>query len=171
MAVRGDIWVDWDVSPRVIWIQSPSVELTIQDLVDTCRELEADPINMAYDFLISAAGKDTLAVGVVVGITATLQNAVVAFENRPGPAFVRCVVRDGNLLAIDALGDPLEPIKVTDYTQVKVILSASATIVGGSPTDIADAVWDEPLADHTVPGSTADKLKKDLTTGTFIALK
>lgn len=171
MAIRGDIWIDWDASPRVIWVQAPSVELTIQDLVDTCRDFEADIINMAYPYLISATGKDTLAVGVVVGITATLQNAVVAFEDRAGPAFVRCTVRDGNLLAVDDAGLPIEPIMVTDYTQVKVILSASATIVGSSPTDIADAVWDESLADHTVPGSTAEKLKKDLTTGTFIALK
>lgn len=131
MAVRGDIYVDWYASPRIIWIESPSVELTIQDLVDTCRSLEADPINMAYPYLISAAGKDALAVGVEVGITATLQNAVVAFEDRPGPTFARCTVRDGNLLAVDINNAPIEPIRVTDFTQVKVILSASATIVDG----------------------------------------
>lgn len=135
MAIRGDIWVDWDANPRVVWIKSPSTELLIQDLVDTLRDLEADPINMGYTYIVDAAGKDVLGTGIQVGITATLNNAVIAFEDRLGPAFVRCTVKDGNLVANDENGDPMEPVKVTSYTQVKVIASAAATIVttdGGS---------------------------------------
>ena len=42
MSIRSDIWVNWSASPRIIWVTAPSVVLTIQDLVDTCRSLEAE---------------------------------------------------------------------------------------------------------------------------------
>ncbi len=144
MALRGDIWVNWDASPRVIWIQSPSTSLLVQDLVDTIRTLESEQLSLSYDRLMDAAGKDDLGGGVFVGITATLNNAVIAFEDRAGPSFVRCTVTGGNLVAKDAAGDPLEPVKVTAYTQVLVLRSAAATIVGINA--VADDVWAHPDA-------------------------
>jgi hypothetical protein len=81
--IRSDIRVDWSLSPRIIIIPYPSTELIIQDLVDTCRELEYDAVSEPY--LVAAAGKDDLGAGTKVGLTATLNNAVVLFEPRVVP--------------------------------------------------------------------------------------
>lgn len=42
---------------------------------------------------------------------------------------------------------------------------------GASPSIIAEAVWDELLAGHSIPGSAAEELKKKLSQVMFIALK
>ncbi|MHA2401442.1 MAG: hypothetical protein ACXADH_00505 [Candidatus Kariarchaeaceae archaeon] len=87
MATRDDLNVDYQPSPRVIEVAAPSTELTIQDLVDTLRlSEEAFAEGLAFDKLIDAAGKEDLGGGVLVGITANLQDAQVAFEARRTPA-------------------------------------------------------------------------------------
>lgn len=83
MAVRTDVTVNWNRSPRIITVAAPSSTITIQDLVDTLRELEHDlDTGVQYDQIISAAGKEDLGGGVNVGVTATLLNAKLAFEGR-----------------------------------------------------------------------------------------
>ena len=82
MAQRSDITVRWDLSPRLITIAAPSTEITIQDLHDTLRELEAQQQNLIYPSIIETAGKESLGGGVSVGLTATLQNACISFEAR-----------------------------------------------------------------------------------------
>lgn len=82
MTVRGDITIDFGESPRIIRVAAPSTELTVQDLVDTMRALEDDALNIDDEFMISAAGKEALGGGVLVGITATLNDAQVQFEER-----------------------------------------------------------------------------------------
>ena len=94
MTVRTDIEVSWEDSPRIIQVLAPSTELTIQDLVDTCRFLENRVINMDDPALISAAGKEALGGGVTVGITATLQNAQVQFAARSVPAEMGACTQD-----------------------------------------------------------------------------
>ena len=128
MSLRTDIWVEWSVSPRIIWVTAPSIEITIQDLVDTIRVLEAEQENMVYPPLLSASGKDPLGGGVSVGITAALQNAVLAFEARPGPAFVQCSVSGGNLVSFDLSGFVMSSIYPTAYTQILLTSSSSATL-------------------------------------------
>jgi hypothetical protein len=152
MTIRTDISVDWEASPRVITIAEPSTEITLQDLVDTCRYLENDMDSMDDPPLIAAAGKEALGGGVSVAITASLQNAVLAFEARPGPTWTICNVRGGNLVAVDSLGDPLFPIKSTAFVQVVMAASSSATLVATS-IEIAQDVWDVLTAGHTNPGS------------------
>ena len=128
MSIRSDIWVNWSASPRIIWVTAPSVVLTIQDLVDTCRSLEAELENMAFDYLINAVGKDSLGGGIYVGVTATLQNAQIAFEARTGPDYIQCSVTGGNILALDSSGTEISAIYPTAFTQVIISLSASATL-------------------------------------------
>lgn len=87
MTTRDDIYADYQSSPRVIEVAEPSTELTIQDLVDTVRiSEEAFSEGLAFPKLIDASGKENLGGGVLVGITANLQNAQVAFEARRTPA-------------------------------------------------------------------------------------
>jgi len=128
MTIRTDVTVDWSVSPRLITIASPSVEITIQDLVDTCRDLEDEMYNLAYDRLISAAGKEPLGGGVSVGITATLNNAQLSFEARPGPSWVLCTISGGNLVAIDENSDEIDPRSPTAFVTIDRTSSSSATL-------------------------------------------
>ena len=41
MSFRADITIDWSLSPRIITVAAPSVEVSMQDLYDTLRTLEA----------------------------------------------------------------------------------------------------------------------------------
>ena len=83
MAFRADISVDWDYSPRLIWVHwvdAATRELTLQDLYDTMKTLEALTANMDNDFLGNAEGLTPLGGGQSVAITVTLNNALVAFD-------------------------------------------------------------------------------------------
>jgi hypothetical protein len=83
MTTRDDVNADYQPSPRVIEVAAPSTELTVQDLVDTLRiSEEGFAEGLSFDKVIDAAGKEDLGGGVLVGITANLQNAQVAFQAR-----------------------------------------------------------------------------------------
>ena len=87
MTTRDDVNADYQPSPRVVEIAAPSTELTVQDLLDTLRiSEEGFAEGLSFDKLIDAAGKEDLGGGVLVGITANLQNAQVSFEARRTPA-------------------------------------------------------------------------------------
>ena len=73
------------LSPRVLEVLEPTTDITVQELVDACREWEDSPAGMGHEPLIDAAGKEDLGGGVSVGITATLQNTVVMFQPRTTP--------------------------------------------------------------------------------------
>lgn len=80
-----DITVYPNFSPRIIVVDYPQTEVTIQELIDAIRDWEDSDIGMSYPYLIDAAGKEDLGGGVTVGLTATLQNAQVRFAARPTP--------------------------------------------------------------------------------------
>lgn len=175
MAIRSDVVVNWNASPRIITVLAPSVEITIQDLLDTCREIEDEPLNMVYAQLVSAAGKENLGGGVKVGITLRLLNAVLAFEARPGSAYVQCKVSGGNIVAVDSSNIDISPIYPTAFTQILVTASSSATlssINGTIPTtaEIATAVWNEPKSNYTTSGTLGKELatNKDVITAAIV---
>lgn len=126
MTARDDITVDTTVSPRLIIVADPSVDLTIQDLLDTLREWEQELLNMEQVSIIAASGKDDLGGGLAVEITVELFDAVVAFEARGGPTYVQCTISGGNLTAVDTGGSPAEPVATTAFTQVLRKASTSA---------------------------------------------
>jgi len=128
MSIRYDVSVDWYVSPRIIEVAAPSVELDIQDLIDTLRYLEYIEPTKTFDHIVDSAGKEALGGGVLVGITLTLVNAKVKFEDRAGPTFVQCNIAGGNLVALDDLGAEMSPVETSDYTQVVRTSSSSATL-------------------------------------------
>jgi hypothetical protein len=82
MAVRSDVSVAWQTSPRVISVAAPSTTITVQDLYDTLRDIEQQIPNLIYPVLVSAGGKETLGPGRFVGVSATLLDAVLEFEAR-----------------------------------------------------------------------------------------
>lgn len=163
MAARDDITIDWTSSPRVLTVLAPSTSLTIQELIDTCRYLEAQPVAMSEDYLIDAYGKQQLDVGLYVGMTAVLRNTVISFEARPGPTWAKCKIKGGNIVALDENGVPMEPVLEEPYTSVVTELSTSAALIAGAeppaPSEIAQAVWDEVMAAHTTGGTAAAVLK------------
>lgn len=71
------------LSPRIIEVLDPATDVTVQELVDEIRDWEDD--NLSFKKLLSAAGKEALGGGVLVGITATLQNARLMFSARSTP--------------------------------------------------------------------------------------
>ena len=172
MSIRYDVTVDWSISPRIIEIDAPSTSITIQDLVDTLRYLEALLDNMDNPYLLDATGKDDLGGGLLVGITAKLRNAKLKFQDRSGPNYIQCEVSGGNLVAVDANGVSMDPIQVSAYTQVIKTSSVSAALVadGGG----AEA-WDGATSEYQTAGSFGklmtdtktgvDKLKKILSVG------
>jgi hypothetical protein len=72
----------WDISPRLIIIDSSSSEIVMQDLVDSLRWLEASVEGIDEPYLLEASGKEDLGSGVTVGLTLELQNAQIYFEQR-----------------------------------------------------------------------------------------
>jgi len=148
MAVRDDLSVIWALSPRIITIAAPSTEITIQDLHDTLRDIEDEPHAMAYPSLISTAGKEPLGGGVTVGLTATLQDAKIAFEARQvirtsgtvtaGDTTGRVLTDTGNdfVAAGVTQGDWL--VNMTDGSGCTVLFVTTTTLV----TDVLDGGTD-----------------------------
>jgi len=110
-------------------VDAPSVFLDIQDLIDTVRDWEDDPINMSEPQMIDAAGKDDLGAGLLVRVTAILLDAKVAFEALGGPSYTICRIEGGNLVALDTAGSPIDPVQTTAFTQVLRTATSSSVAV------------------------------------------
>lgn len=78
MAIRNDITIDWEDSPRIIQIAQPSVTITVQDLHDTLVSIQDSIEGSEFPDLVASSGKG----GGVTGIVTILQNAEVLFEPR-----------------------------------------------------------------------------------------
>lgn len=110
---------------KIIEVEAPGTEVTIQKLIDAIRAWEDEQENMDVSQMAKASGKESLGGGIAVGITLELLNDWrVKFEDRPGPDYVQCTVHQGNLVG----GIAGNPVKESAYTQVKVILSAAGTV-------------------------------------------
>lgn len=157
MSIRSDISIDWNSSPRIIEIADTSTEIYMQDLIDTLREEEERFENLTYPHIVNSAGKEDLGGGVKVAITLTLQNAKLKFADRPGPSFVQCYVLGGNLVAVDSAGNAMDPIATSNYTQVIMVRSSSATQV---ETGVSGLTQEE-----------SDRLFETLTLSEFLGLK
>ena len=130
MAIRTDIFsVDWSVSPRLIWIDIAQTEVSAQDLYDTCKHLEALPSGMDEPPLCDAGGWEPLGLGVFVGITVSLFNALYAFADRPGPEWVICNMTGGNVAGFedDTREVEIYPRYPTAYVSADRTASSSAT--------------------------------------------
>lgn len=156
MAERNDVTIEWERSPRIIVVAAPSLVISSQDIVDTCRGAivgESNIDNLDKPALISAGGKEDLGSGTTVGITATLQNAQIAFEQR------QVAVSSGTITTGDATGllltdsgatfisDGVEPgntvINFTDRsgTTIREVVSETQLLVYAL-ADGTDDQWD-----------------------------
>jgi hypothetical protein len=96
MAERSDISINYNLNPRLLTVAKPSTSLTVQDLIDTCRNIEDNFDSVNEKHLINASGKEDLGSGVSVGITANLQNTKIAFESRNDKISVGVVTSNNN---------------------------------------------------------------------------
>lgn len=91
--------------------------------------------------------------GVTYARTVEIINGyTVTFED--GQYAVKCVGANHNLA------------DVKNLNQVSLIIGNSAGLIGvGSPSDIANAVWDEPASNHNTSGTTGNKLNSAASAG------
>lgn len=112
---------------RVIRVNSPFTEVTIQDLINQIRDYEDELDFMDYGKIADAFGKQDLGGGEFVGITLVLLNDWRLQFQSPGAApTVTRYVRGGNLVADNSFSD--NPIKPSDYVTVIIAQSSSPTI-------------------------------------------
>ncbi len=69
-------------SPRLILVQSPDTEITIQELHNQIRDWEENPAAMSFPDIAQTSGGEDLGGGTSVGLTMELQDARVGFEQR-----------------------------------------------------------------------------------------
>jgi hypothetical protein len=122
------ISIDFISSPRIITVLAPETSITMQELVNSVRDIEDELLDLEYDHILDASGKENLGGGVYVGVSVTLRNAKLAFEARTGPGYTQCNATGGNLVAVDEYGAVMAAIQPTGFTQVILTLSSSATL-------------------------------------------
>lgn len=134
MAVLNYVWIEWRLSPRIIVVESPYTNITIQDLVDTLRHQEALLTAIDDPKLLNASGKEDLGGGTSVGITAELQNARLMFEARSTPISTgnTCSVANSAGTKVICTGATF----ITDGTVVGDVVFNNTTNSMGTITDI-----------------------------------
>jgi len=146
--------VDFTVSPRIVEIALPSTTITIQDLYDTLRTIEARLHNLNFPALIDnlrSTGKQTLSATKQLGLTVTLRNARIMFADRLGPSHSNTEIVDGNLVATDGTEPPtfIDPIEPAAFINTKLELDVSAALINAN----VENFWDALRAAHVIPGS------------------
>lgn len=163
MAFRSDVTVDFDVSPRIVEVAAPSTTINIQDLYDTLRTIEALIDNVNRPILVDnirTAGKQTLSAVKQVGITLALNNALLKFADRAGPATTNMEITDGNLVAIDDGTPPvfIDPVNPSTFINTIRELDVSAALLRDPGFPRGVEITDFPITmlndtDHITPQS------------------
>ena len=113
---------------RLITIESPATEVTCQNLLNAIRTFEYSTGGIDDAQIGFAAGKEALGGDVFVGITLTLRDWKVKFEDRAGPTWIYCNVSGGNLVSVDGNGDFQFPLEPATYVMATITASSSATL-------------------------------------------
>lgn len=80
-----DITVFPNLDPRVVVVDAPQTEATLQDIVDTIEAWQDSEEGISFSPLIDPSGKQALGGGTSVVITATLLNTKLRFAARHSP--------------------------------------------------------------------------------------
>ena len=116
----------FDPINRIITVLAPDTEVTVQELINAIREWEQD--HLEWDKVADASGKDIIAPGLQTAITLRLLNWRLKFQDRTEPTV--CLVRGGNLLAVDEQGNYIYPIApAQNVTVILAQSTASALLV------------------------------------------
>lgn len=117
----------FDKINKVITVLAPDTEITIQELYNAIRDWEDDPENMSEAKVCDATGKDPLGAGLYTAITLVLINWKLKFQDRTEPTV--CIVRGGNLLAIDEYGNFVYPIAPAENVTTIIAQSTAASLI------------------------------------------
>lgn len=150
----------FDKTANVITVAAPDLIVTIPELITAIRDFEDNQFGMDISKIADASGKEDLGGGVSVGLTLKLLDWKLKFADRAGPTTVLADVVGGNLIAVDENGDFVNPIEPSTFVTVTKTASSSATLItgAGDAAAIADAVWDELIAQHQNTGSVGESL-------------
>lgn len=148
----------FDKTANIITVAEPDLTVTISELITAIRDFEDNQFGMDISKIADASGKEDLGGGVSVGLTLKLLDWKLKFADRAGPTTVLADVVGGNLIAVDANGDFVNPIEPSTFVTVTKTASSSATIASGDASAIADAVWNELISQHQNTGSFGETL-------------
>ena len=112
MPVVPEITVDYYLARRIVRVGGAVTQINIQDLHDSVRDIEDEPDSMQYAALAKTSGKEALGGSVFVGLSMTLQNAVLAFDAR------KASIAQGTVTSTDATGVTLTDSGATFVTDL-----------------------------------------------------
>ncbi len=164
--------IDW--ATKVITV--PQADLTnlgggIYELdVDAFRlelkDLEDSEVGQAFPDTHNHNTTVTLS-GVTYARTLEIINGyTVTFED--GSYTVKCVGANHNISDVKTVNSV--SLLIGNSAGLIQVTSGSG-VTAGDVTDIADAVWDEVIADHVTSGTTGKTVKDTLSVGKFVGLK
>jgi hypothetical protein len=137
----------FDPINRIITVLAPDTEITVQELINAIRDWEDD--HLEWDKVAEATGKDFIGVGLYTAITVKLLNWRLKFQDRDQPT--ACLVRGGNLLAVDENGNYMYPIAPAQNVTVTISQSTAAALL---------IEWTQSEKDQII--SDVGKIKTDL---------
>jgi hypothetical protein len=113
---------------RVIRINLPETEASIQDILNQIRDYEDELDFLDYGHIANAYGKQSLGSGAYVGITLELiNNWRIQYQDRAAGPTVTAYITGGNLVAINDYDN--NPVKPSDYVTVVIAQSTSPSII------------------------------------------
>jgi hypothetical protein len=115
----------FDPINRIITVLAPDTEITVQELINAIRDWEDD--HLEWDKVAEASGKDFIGAGLYTAITVKLLNWRLKFQDRDQPT--TCIVRGGNLLAVDENGNYMYPIAPAQNVTVTLAQSTAASLL------------------------------------------
>lgn len=115
--------LEFNHSTQRILITSPTISVTMQELIDAIRAEEYSVRGIVFNKIADAVGKDNLSGGVQVGITVSL---LENWQLEPFPGNYTLTIGGGNLVQSTS-GDPVA--FVIGGPQVEITQSAASTIV------------------------------------------
>lgn len=127
------------------------------------RALEADSVGVPYltthnhnTEVVLGGVTYARVIEIINGYTVTFEDGIYAMS-----------LEGSNNNILDVVN--LNGVSVRSGNSAGLIVAGSGVTLSDIE-DIAEAVWDEPVGDHTTDGTTGKKLGKDLTKPQFIAL-
>jgi len=133
--------LSFDVPTQEIRVAAPDLELTIQELWDKSQEFLASHRGMSESTFIFGGGKEDLGGGDFVGITVTLVDWKVKFDDRAGPSTVVTSIRGGNLVGrVGSISGSIQhPVSAADFTFNIINQSTSPALIAAPIPD--ESFW------------------------------
>ena len=164
----GDQKVTFDGPNKLVLVNQDVTELNFgEDVYSAWKEWVKDPdhINAGYEEAIAVVGGDDLPGNRTLGSTFFFENGwrMRTWEgNHELVLSGNVFTREGESIFVPTIDPWTITINLNTSTLVEVIAPTVAidqSTIDGIAAAAADAVWDEPVADHTDTGSTGENIQ------------